>query len=118
MELLTLFLLFLFVVVLIISGIYYVLRKIDLKHKNKYPDRFNGKFFAIHVPGDGEYFCKRYWFWQVEKRKFLESVFKEEQKARNLQGGIYFRRSVKRGKKNLGEKGSIIFLREVFMKVN
>ena len=107
-----------FIVVLLFLVIYCSLRRIDLKNKDKYPEKFNNTFFAYNIPGDGEYFCKRYWFWQVEKRKFLESVFRKEQEARQLRGGIYCRRAVKRGRGHIGEKGNIIFLREVVMKVN
>ncbi|MEB7754902.1 hypothetical protein [Staphylococcus pseudoxylosus] len=105
-------------IVLIFLVIYYFLRKIDLKNKVKYPEKFDGTFFAYYVPRDGEYFCKRYWFWQVEKRKFLKFVFRKEQEARQLPGGIYCRRAVKRGRGHIGEKGRIIFLREVFIKVS
>lgn len=94
---------FVIIVVLIFSFIYYFLRKIDSKNKDKYPEKFDGTFFAYHIPKDGEYFCKRYWFWQVEKRKFLESVFREEQEFRQLRGGIYFRRAVKRGRGHIGD---------------
>ncbi len=71
-----------------------------------------------HVPRDGEYLCKRYWFWQIEKRKFLEGKMKEEQKSRNLSGGIYSRRATKRDRNRAGEKGRIVFLRELFIKIN
>ncbi|MGW7945766.1 hypothetical protein [Staphylococcus xylosus] len=118
MDLQTIVLLFVCIVVLIFLVIYYFLRKIDLKNKDKYPERFDGTFFGYNVPGDGEYFCKRYWFWQVEKRKFLESMFRKEQEARQLRGGIYFRRAVKRGKGHIGEKGKFMSLREVVIKVN
>lgn len=108
------------IITLLLIGlvVYYFLRKLDKKSKDKYPKRFNGKFFMYHVPRDGEYLCKRYWFWQVEKRKFLEKKMKEEQKARNLSGGIYSRRATKRGWKSEGEKGRNVFLRELFIKIN
>nr|WP_272107510.1 hypothetical protein [Staphylococcus sp. NRL 22/194] len=43
---------------------------------------------------------------------------KEEQKSRNLSGGIYSRRATKRDRNRAGEKGRIVFLRELFIKIN
>ena len=105
------------VICLIIGLIYYLLRRLDFKNKDKYPRKFNGRFDAIDIPGYGEYFCKRYWFWQVEKRKFLEQQFQEYQFQNNLSGAIYSRRAVKRGRGHVGEKGKNIFLRELYIRV-
>ena len=98
--------------------VYFLLRTLDVKQKHKYPQKFDGNFFVYHVPKDGEYLCKRYWFWQVEKKKFLESKIREIQESKNLSGGIYSRRAVKRGRGHIGEKGRIMSLREVFIKIN
>lgn len=118
MDIQTVFVLFLVILAIFFGVAYYFLRKLDIKNKDKYPEKFDGKFWAINVPGDGEYLCKRYWFWQVEKKKFLISKFEEEQRARNLSGAIYSRRATKRDRKQAGRKGRIMSLRELYIRLN
>ena len=118
MDIQTAFVIFLIILAIFCGVAYYFLRKLDIKNKDKYPEKFDGNFFVYHVPKDGEYLCKRYWFWQVEKKKFLESKIREIQESKNLSGCIYSRRAVKRGRGHIGEKGRIIPLRELFIKIN
>ncbi|MCH4484243.1 hypothetical protein MKR37_11170 [Staphylococcus haemolyticus] len=118
MDINTMIIIFILVVFIVYGVAYYLLRKLDKKNKDKYPEKFDGKLYAIDIPGDGEYLCKRYWIWQVEKRKFLEKKLKEEQRARNLSGAIYSRRATKRSRGHVGEKGRIMSLRELYIKVH
>ncbi|WP_369352411.1 hypothetical protein [Staphylococcus epidermidis] len=53
MDIQTVFVIFLVILAIFCGVAYYFLRKLDIKNKDKYPEKFDGKFWAINVPGDG-----------------------------------------------------------------